>query len=304
MPPLNAGTAIDCAGLVAAGAGTRCSRTDEEITPRIVVDFKPSRDTMVYASWSKGFTAGGFNNFATVASTPIVPLGVPPEKITNYEIGIKNDFFDRRLRLNLTAFQSDYQSLQIRQAVNTGGVAIVPVDKARIRGIEMELTARPIEALTLGLNGAYTNAKIRRGMLNEFPDTIGTIILGSNQTPAPVSVAGNRMTRAPEWQGNVFADYKQPTSFGYISATTTLRFQSRTYFSETNQSLDQFASDSWREVDFRLSAASDDRKWEVALFATNIFDNRQATQIVPFFILPNATLNSPRSIGASVSLQF
>lgn len=304
VPPLNAGTAINCAGLVAAGAGTSCSRSDEEITPRIVIDFKPSRNNMVYASWSKGFTAGGFNNFATVASTPIVPLGVPPEKITNYEIGMKNDFFDRRLRLNLTAFQSDYESLQIRQAVNTGGVAIVPVDKARIRGIELELTARPLEELTLGLNGAYTNAKIRRGTLNEFPDNIGTIILGSNQTPAAVSVAGNRMTRAPKWQGNVFADYKQPTSFGYVSATTTLRFQSKTYFSETNQSLDQFASDSWREVDVRLSAGSDDRKWEVAVFASNIFDNRHATQIVPFFIMPNATLNSPRSIGASVSLQF
>jgi iron complex outermembrane receptor protein len=302
VPALNAGTAIDCPGLVAAGAGTACSRTDEEFTPRVVLTFKATPNNMLYASWSKGFTAGGFNNFATVASAPIVPLDVPAEKISNFEIGTKNEFLDRRLRLNLTAFLSDYDNLQIRQAVNTGGVAIVPVERARIKGIELELAARPIDGLTLGINGAYIDAKIVRGTLNAFPNAIGTINLGSNQTPAATSVAGNRMTRAPKWQGNVMASYELPVSYGQITLSGTMRFQSKTEFQETNQALSQFKGESWTEFDLRLATGGD--KWEVALAANNLFDNRHISQIVPFFMFPNATLNAPRNLGVSASFNF
>lgn len=301
-PGLNAGIALNCATLVAIGVGKSCSRSDEEFTPRIVLDFKPARDRMIYASWSRGFTAGGFNNFATPASSPIVPLDVPVETIDNFEIGTKNEFFGRRLRLNVTAFLSEYSNLQIRQAVNTGGVAIVPVDKARIKGIEVELLAKPVTGLTLGLNGAYTDAKIRRGTLNAFPDALGAINMGSLQTPAPVSVAGNRLTRAPRWQGNVMAGYEMPVSYGRVSLNATLRFQSETFFQETNQALDQFKGEAWQEVDLRVATGGD--HWELAAFVNNVFDKRYATQIVPFFILPNATLNTPRSIGARLAFSF
>ncbi|MBB4612276.1 TonB-dependent receptor [Novosphingobium taihuense] len=299
---LNAGVALNCPTLVQIGIGTSCSRSDEEVTPRVVLDFKPSANRMVYASWSRGFTAGGFNNFATPASSPIVPLDVPVETIDNFEVGTKNEFFGRRLRLNMTAFLSEYSNLQIRQAVNTGGVAIVPVEKARIKGVEIELLAKPIPGLTLGVNGAFTDAKIRRGTLNAFPDALGTINMGSLQTPSAVSVAGNRLTRAPRWQGNVMAGYELPVSYGKVSASATLRFQSATFFQETNQALDQFKGEAWQELDLRVATGGD--RWELSAFVNNVFDKRYATQIVPFFILPIATLNTPRSFGARLSFNY
>lgn len=301
-PVLTAGVALNCPTLVAIGVGQSCKRSDEEVTPRIVLDFKPANDRMVYASWSRGFTAGGFNNFATPASSPAVPLDVPVETIDNFEIGTKNEFFGRRLRVNLTAFLSDYSNLQIRQAVNTGGVAIVPVDRARIKGLELEVLARPVGGLTLGLNGAYTDATIRRGTLNAFRDALGVVNMGSLQTPSSVSVAGNRLTRAPRWQGNVMAAYEKPVSYGRITASATLRFQSETFFQETNQALDQFKGEAWQEVDLRIATGGDN--WELSGFVNNLFDKRYATQIVPFFILPNATLNTPRSFGARLAFNF
>lgn len=301
-PALNAGVSLTCPALVSIGVGKGCKRSDEEVTPRIVLDYKPDSGHMVYASWSRGFTAGGFNNFATPASSPIVPLDVLVEGIDNFEIGTKNEFFGRRLRLNLTAFLSEYSNLQIRQAVNTGGVAIVPVDKARIKGIELEVLARPVRGLTLGLNGAYTDAKIVRGTLNAFPDTIGSINFGSLQTSAPVSVAGNRLTRAPRWQGNVMAAYEMPVSYGRISASATLRFQSETVFQETNQALGQFRGEPWQEVDLRIATGGDN--WELSAYANNVFDKRYPTQIVPFFVFPNASLNTPRSFGTRLAFNF
>ena len=302
VPPLNAGTSLDCPALVTAGLGGSCSHSDSEFTPRVVLNWQPNRDHMVYASWSKGFTAGGFNNFATPASVPAVPLDVPLEEITNYEIGTKNEFFDRKLRLNLTAFLSDYDNLQIRQAVNTGGVAIVPVDRARIKGVELELLARPASGLTFGINGAFTDAKIRAGTLNAFPDAIGTVVVGATQTPAAVSVAGNRMTRAPKWQGNVMAAYEAYVPWGHASITGTLRFQSSTYYQETNQTIDQFKGEAWHEFDLRVGTGGDN--WELALLASNLFNKRHITQIVPFFMFPTATMNTPRSLSVSASFKF
>jgi iron complex outermembrane receptor protein len=300
--PLNPGIAIDCPGLVAAGAGTACTRSDSEVTPRVVLDYKPDRDHMVYASWSRGFTAGGFNNFATVASTPIVPLGVPAETISNFELGTKNDLFDRKVRLNLSLFQSNYHNLQIRQAVNTGGVAIVPVEKARIRGLELELLVRPFAGLTLAANGAHTDAKILKGTLNAFPSTLGVVPMGSTQVPVPVSVAGNSLTRAPHWQGNLSASYDRPVAYGHVGAGAALRFQSATWFQETNQDISQFRGEAWKEVDLHIGTGG--KGWELTAYVNNLFDTRHATQIVPFFILPNATLNPPRTIGASLSLHL
>lgn len=302
VPPLDAGTSLDCPALVAAGLGASCTRTDNEFTPRAVLTWQPQSDHMVYASWSQGFTAGGFNNFATPAAVPPVQLGVKLEKINNYEIGTKNEFFDRKLRANLTVFLADYDNLQIRQAVNTGGVGIVPVDRARIKGVELELTARPVEGLTLGVNGAYTDAKIRAGALNAFSDTIGTVVVGSTQTPTAVSVAGNRMTRAPKWQGNVMAAYEMPVSWGHASVSGTVRLQSSTYYQETNQAIDQFLGAGWHEFDLRVATGGDN--WELALLASNLLDNRHITQIVPFFMFPTATLNTPRSISVSASVNF
>ena len=78
--------------------------------------------------------------------------------------------------------------------------------------------------------------------------------------------------------------------------------QSETHFTETNQDIDQFIGQSWEEVDLRLAVGPDNEKWEIALFARNVFDDRHATQIVPYFIMPNATLNTPRTVGISFSL--
>ncbi|MBB3059818.1 TonB-dependent receptor [Microbulbifer rhizosphaerae] len=298
VPPLDAGTTVAC-----PGATNDCEASFEKVTPRVVLNFAPTDSGMYYASYSRGFTSGGFNNFGDIGGTlPDRPLEVGSETITNYELGAKHELFNRRARLNISAFWSDYNDLQIRQAVNTGGVAIINVPEARTRGIEFEGLLRATENLTLTLNGSWLDTEILDGTLFGFPDDIGTITMGSLQTPAAVDVSGNRMTRSPEWIGNFSADYRYPTSFGYISGQATLRMQSETHFTETNQDLDQFIGESWEEVDLRLAVGPDDEKWEIALFARNIFDDRHATQIVPFFNLPNATLNAPRTLGVSFSL--
>ena len=286
--------------------GVSCSRTFSNVSPRVVLNFQPSRDNMFYASYSKGFNSGGFNPFGNVANPvdPTNPLENDSEKITNYEIGTKNDLFDRRVRLNISAFQTDYDDLQIRQAVFTGGVSLVNVPKSRVKGIEVESVIKPIDKLTLALNGAYLDAKIRRGQLAALASNTGTIVVGQNVTVILEDVSGNRLTRAPKWQGYASATWSEPMSFGSVDVQGTFRFSSDTFYSETNQDTDQYREGAWQEFDLRLALNGLDDRWSIALLGRNLFDKQRLTQIVPYNGFPIGTLSSPRSINLSGTVRF
>jgi iron complex outermembrane receptor protein len=297
-PVLSAGTC--------PSATLNCKRSYENISPRGVITFKPTNRNMLYASYSKGFNSGGFNNFGNVANPtdPTNPLENSSEKITSYEIGSKNDFFDRALRLNVSVFQTDYKELHIRQAVLTGGVAIVNVPHARVRGVEVESLIRPVEGLTLTINGSYLDGKILKGTLTSLPSNVGVIVLGQNQTVTNENVAGNRLTRSPKWQGYASLAYAIPAGFATITPSVTWRGQTKTYYLETNQNSDQYVAAGWSEVDVRLGIAGEENKWEVALFGRNVLDKRYISQIVPFTGFPIATLNTPRTWGANATFRF
>ena len=297
-PVLSAGTC--------PSATLTCIRSYENVSPRAVLTYRPTEHNMLYASFSKGFNAGGFNNFGNTAvpSDPTNPLENSSEKITSYEIGAKNDFFDRALRLNLSVFQTDYNELHIRQAVLTGGVAIVNVPRARVRGIELESVIRPVGGLTLTLNGSYLDGKILEGTLASLPSNVGTIILGQNQAVTNENVAGNRLTRSPKFQGYASLAYAIPAGSTTITPSVTWRGQTRTYYLETNQNANQYVANGWSEVDLRIGIAGKANGWEVAVFARNIFDKRYISQIVPFTGFPIATLNTPATWGANATFRF
>lgn len=135
-----------------------------EFTPKVALKYRTSPDLMYYALYSKGFRAGGFSgrpNSYEAASTPY-----DPETVDNYEIGVKSEWFDNRLRLNASAFFMEYKDKQEEQSVpasqGTGQQTIVfNASTAEIKGLEVDLTALPAPgwtlALTLGLLDAeYT----------------------------------------------------------------------------------------------------------------------------------------------------
>ena len=114
-------------------------RKDKAFTPKFGVDFQASPDLFFYASATRGFKSGGFNNAAVSAAT----AGFNPEKLWSYEAGTKTQFFDRRLRLNLTGFIYDYKDLQVRQFLGPGNAVISNAASARVKGFEAELLAKP-----------------------------------------------------------------------------------------------------------------------------------------------------------------
>jgi outer membrane receptor protein involved in Fe transport len=132
------------------------SKTTYSIAPR----FKFADGTMVYARYATGYRAGGPN--LPTPQLPNPPM-LQPDSTKNYEVGIRTDFLDRRLSVDLTAFEIQWRDVQILGIVNTptGPIGINGNSgKARSRGLEWNLQFKPIPTLQFGLVGAYTDAKI------------------------------------------------------------------------------------------------------------------------------------------------
>ena len=152
---------IDNANMIAP-SGVRIPTTQNARlwTPRFAVNWKPSRDLLLFASATRGFKSGGWNARATAASQ-LLPFG--PEKVWSYEAGIKSELFDRRLRANLTVYRADVKDLQTPSALvgPTGAITFITRNFADYRntGVEVELTAIPVTGLNLFANLGYQDDK-------------------------------------------------------------------------------------------------------------------------------------------------
>ncbi len=144
----------------------RLSENDTSLTPRLglewrpMVDNGPGTDLMIYLSAARGYKAGGFNGIA-FGNPDVLQTSYGPETNWTYELGLKAEFLDRRLRTNLVAYYNDISDLALgAQTEGPGGVSF-PVQNAgdaRIRGLEAEITVAPTRDFQL-----FTNLTVQRG---------------------------------------------------------------------------------------------------------------------------------------------
>lgn len=134
--------------------------TFEEVTGRLVLDYKPSDNMMFYASYSRGYKSGGFNAPVdpTISSIYNIPNTFRPEFVNAFEVGSKNVLMEGRLLANLSAFYYDYEGLQISRKVARATVN-ENVD-AKIWGLEGEFVFKVTESLFLNFTAAHLNTEI------------------------------------------------------------------------------------------------------------------------------------------------
>jgi iron complex outermembrane receptor protein len=182
---------------VAGGLGggiVNLSKKYKDFLPKIGVDYQITPRIMVYASYSEGFKAGGFNGLSDNFRQLNSPFDA--QKVKAYEIGFKSDFFDRKARLNVSAFFIDYGSIQ-QQYVDDEGVFSTLNYAAEHKGIEAELNVRPFTGLTLWANGVYND-----GVYGEA--------VGIENAP----FAGNDMINVFKYQATIGADLDLPLGNG------------------------------------------------------------------------------------------
>ena len=131
---------VNSAGMLAAGIPL--SQSEQEITPRIAYAHKFTDNLMMYASATNGFKSGGWN---ARGSSSAALQAFAPETIWSYELGMRGDWMDGRLRTNITMFYSDLEDLQTTSATPDGQFLTTNAGGLEVPGIEAEITALPTD---------------------------------------------------------------------------------------------------------------------------------------------------------------
>lgn len=221
----------------------------------ISADYKLAPDIMAYGSVATGYRSGG-NTPRPFAPDQALPFG--PESTTNYEIGLKNTLFNRKLRLNLAAFYSELKDIQFTlltcpqiSTFPTCGV-VTNAGDAEVKGIEAELTAEPVTGLLIDSSVSYLHFKYTR------------------VNPQ----AGNQVVRpySPEWKWSVGAQYEFDLGdVGTLTPRVDASFTDEVFSSGTPRPTARIAP--YTIANARLTWRNPDRDWEVALEVTN-FTNK------------------------------
>lgn len=210
---------------------------------RVAIDHKLSPNVLAYASWSRGFNAGFFNQISFGGFTDAVNPVVQPEEIDAYEIGFKSDLADRRLRLNVSAFLYDYSNLQ-QQIYGLGGITVINAASARLKGIDVDIVARPVRDLTLSFSANYLESEYKSYPLapnyvflpsGEFavagtPASTGALVPGTPTRDA----TGNELVGAPPFGMQASATYTLRTGIGTFDTTGNLNWQKRQFADPQN----------------------------------------------------------------------
>jgi len=265
------------------------SKSWDDVGYKIGLDYKATDEVMLYGYHARGFKSGGFTG-RIVFAEDIGPFD--PEHLDSFEIGLKSDLLDRRLRLNVAAFYNFYKKMQVVQnftfATGENSATIRNAGKAKTRGIEVEVVALPIEGLTLSASGAYLDAKYSRyDTLTQDPTGTGLI---------PVSYAGNRLMNAPKWTASASLAYEFEVGPGTSKFFIQHNYTSPKYTNYSN--LPQEKTERINLVNANLSWTPDSERWSFGVWARNLFNEKYFAQklYIPG-TLALAGMGAPREYG-------
>ncbi len=270
----------------------------KQFTPKATIDYQLTDDKFIFFSVSKGFKSGGYQGLAPTAFVAAQPFD--PETAWLYELGLKSEWLENRLRLNASAFYMDYVDLQVVQSLipeeSTTGTPVLFTSNAadaEIKGVELEFTFAPVDTFALSgtyayLDTAYSNFFVPDG----FQLPVGSPPLGSRE--------GNRLRRAPKHSYTLLVDYSNGLSNGgYFNLQANVRYSGRNYGDADN--LEYGAIPAHTVVGARIAYEFPGNAWEVALWADNLLDKDYFLNNFPNVGSGWTVPAAPRTYGITVS---
>ncbi|HBK45059.1 MAG TPA: hypothetical protein DDZ67_01210, partial [Xanthomonadaceae bacterium] len=164
--------------------------------------FTVAEDVMLYARAATGYQPGGPN-----VALPGMPSSVDSSMLASYELGLKSQFADRRVQLDLSAFRIEWDDIQVASSFNGVG-GLVNGGEATSEGVELASLFHPTDRLQLGLNAAYTRARVK----NDFAPTV--IPQDGFDVVLNTGLAGDRMPYVPRLSWSATAEYAFATAGG------------------------------------------------------------------------------------------
>ncbi len=256
------------------------------------LDYKWNSDVMNYIYYARGFKSGGFTGRLALP-TDIGPYD--PEYVDTIELGLKGDWLDHKLRTNVAAFYNAYHNLQLAeiyfvknaagQTIN--GNSVVNAAQAKTEGLELDITALPVENLKINASFGYLHA-----VYTKFPYKVT-----ATQT---LDLTGAPLEDAPKVSVSGGISYTVPTGPGKTTLGIQDRYVGRTFENtiiETPRSQIQPTN----FVDGTLDYTPEDKRWSVGMWVRNIADKRYIASVFDAAgTLGLTNYAPPREWGATV----
>jgi len=281
-------TSID---LVSTNVGptTPASTSFDNLSPSVIIAFDVNPDVNLYGKVVRGYKSGGFNIRAS--SLERFSAGFEPETLTSYEIGLKSMLLDNRLRFNIAGFISDYRDIQVNTRSDPSNIAITDVlnaGEARVEGIELDVTARPVDELTLSVNYSYLTGKYLK-VIDATGEDRSDFFRFINMAPHTVSAK---------------LEYQfPPTSIGQLRANIDYYHQG---LITTSTSDPRYKVHGYGLLDARLTMADipiGGGEWKLSAFGRNLTDKEY---YISHFNTgtSSAFFGQPRTYGLELSFEY
>lgn len=282
------------------------SLNEDNVSWRAGLDFKPSKDALLYASVSKGYKSGSFPLLSASDANQFAP--VKQESVTAYEIGAKLTLLDRTAQLNGAVFYYDYSNKQFKGRVvadpNIFGPleALVNVPKSRVQGAEIQLDLAPTDGLRVSIGATYLDTKIKGSFVNY--DSYG------NQ----VDFGASSFPYTPKYQVVIDGQYDWALgdtigafvggNLSFQSDTKAVLGDARDTPSEELTGMGGLTIADYTLIDLRAGLSFDDKRYKVTAFVRNLTDKyywSNATRITDTTV---RFAGRPRTYGLTVSASF
>ena len=282
--------------------GSPCTNLDDEVSDsgnvtKFNLTYRIDDQRLVYVTYSEGFRPGGINRNGTVPP-------YQPDFLTNYELGWKTTWANGTLRFNGAVFHEDWDDIQYSFLPPSGsGLTVIRnAGKARIDGIEADLTWSPV--LDLVLSGGVSWLKAR--LAEDYIPNPSTPPL---PTDTPAAFEGDRLPVTPKFKGNLTARYSFPLGGFDATVQGAVVYNGTSYSDLPREERGAFGlQPAYTVVD--LSAGIARGNYSVDLYANNAFDERGRV-----FTFANCTVsvcggqpyyvpNQPRMLGLKFTQKF
>lgn len=293
-------TTVPCptpAGTCAYDANARFALNDKNnaLTGRVALSYTFDNDTLVYASYNRGYRAGAVNGGGYTSSAGI--NYIEPERVNAYELGLKGRYLDRALTLAASLFYYDYTNQQL-QDTRPGPVSfLVNTPKSSVYGGEIEATIRPANWFGVNIAFGYLQSEYKQLTL---------------QT---TDLSGNSLPFAPKYTAQVGLDWDLfDLGGGKLNFSPNMNFASRQFFSPFNETnaagTGQINSELQQKANAKVNATltwSKDR-FTIRGFVNNLLNEKtygygldlRGAGFPYNFLVPS----TPRTYGVSVRVGF
>lgn len=295
---------IDAATLTAGEV--RDSLDEDNVSWRAGIDFKPSRDALIYASVSKGYKSGSFPLLSASDSNQFAP--VKQESVTAYEIGAKLTLLERTAQINGAVFYYDYSNKQFKGRVVANPdifgplEALVNVPKSRVQGAEIQLDLAPTRGLRFSIGATYLDTKIKGSFVNY--DSYG------NQ----VDFGGSSFPYTPKYQIVMDGQYDwslNDTVSAFVGGNLSFQSDTKAVLGDPRDTPSAALNAKggltiadYTLIDLRAGINLDDKRYKITAFVRNLTNKYYWTNATRITDTTVRFAGRPRTYGITVSADF